>query len=68
MLQRQLQSEQDAKTHLRNEIEMLKGQLADTKQGLKAASRLQEQLEKSRHQIANLKEEGKIYLLQHFFF
>lgn len=45
---------------LKNEILSLKSQLEESKQGLLAAARLSNQLENSKHNIASLKEEGKV--------
>lgn len=41
------------------EIQTLKSQLQESRQGLNAASRLSEQLEKSKQQVTTLKDEGR---------
>lgn len=47
---------------LQKEINTLKAQLQESKQGLIAASRLSEQLERSKQQVSTMKDEGKLFL------
>lgn len=53
--------EQKIQDDLKNDIQNLKMQLEESKQGLIAASRLSDQLEQSKKQVTTLKEEGKFH-------
>lgn len=54
---------------MQQEINNLKGQLEDTRQGLQAASRLGDQLEATKKQNVALKEEGNsVFFLDLFLF
>ncbi|KAF5296375.1 hypothetical protein FQA39_LY12494 [Lamprigera yunnana] len=56
-IRRQINQEKKIQEELRNDNNNLKAQLEESKQGLQAASRLTEQLEKSKRQSLNLKDE-----------
>lgn len=58
-IRKELQQELDKEERLRNEIATLNQQLTDANQGLRAASRLSDQLEACQLTIAALREEGK---------
>lgn len=58
-IRRQISVERQKQTELQDEINLLKSHLEESKQGLKAASRLTEQMEKSNLQVVEMKEEGK---------
>lgn len=61
-LQRELESERDKQQMLHNEIQSLKNQLTESKNGLLAAARLSDQLELCQVANATLKDEGKRFL------
>lgn len=50
--------EKQKQNELQSEINTLKAQLEESKQGLKAAARLTEQMEKSKQQVVTMKDEG----------
>lgn len=58
-MQRELESERDKQQILHNEMQSLKNQLTESKNGLLAASRLSDQLELCQVANATLKDEGK---------
>lgn len=60
-IRRQVQAEKQIQVELQSEIDSLKRQLEESRQGLQAASRLGDQLEYSKLQISHLKDEGKIF-------
>lgn len=61
-IRRQIGVEKNVQENLHKEISCLKSQLEESKQGLQAASRLADQLEKCQLQILNFKEQGKASL------
>lgn len=54
-----MKQEQKVQEDLRKEIGNLENQITESKQGLQAALRLTDQLEMSKNQILNLRQEGK---------
>lgn len=58
-IRRQVKAEKEVQIGLQREIDSLKLQLQESREGLQAASRLSDQLEYSKLQISGLKEEGK---------
>ena len=63
-LRRDLELEQAKQKKLEDDIASLNQQLADANQGLRAASRLSDQLESSQMAIAKLNEEGEYLISQ----
>lgn len=57
-IRRQVNVEKQKQNDLQSEINTLKAQLEESKQGLKAAARLTEQMEKSKQQVVTMKNEG----------
>ncbi|XP_044731148.1 thyroid receptor-interacting protein 11-like [Chrysoperla carnea] len=57
LIRNELNKELENKNDLLKEIDLLKSQLYESKQGLKAATRLQEQLEKARHQVCTYQDQ-----------
>lgn len=63
-IRRQVNAEKQVQIELQKEISNLKAQLEESRQGLQAAARLSDQMEISKQQISNLKEEGnKLYFI-----
>lgn len=62
-IRRQISVECQKQTELQDEINLLKSQLDESKQGLKAAARLTEQMEKSNSQVIEMKEDGKTVII-----
>lgn len=60
-IRRRIEAEIRIQQDLQKEINNLRLQLDESKQGLQAASRLSDQLESSKKQTADLKKEGTLF-------